>query len=275
MKLLQTGPSPRGWHRLQLMLECPQKWSYRYNMDLEPAFPAAALTKGSMMHLALAHHYKRMQNKQQGKPENEWLDPVLALHQSCQEEPGNQEFLEMISEVYQQYTSRYRTEDLAWKIVAVEEMAYTTVKDEKTGKEHLLTGRFDLVVEDRQGKIWVVDHKTTSRLSSAHAKFYAVSGQLLGYEYIARQIFGSQLGGIMLNLVQHTGSVKFERLKISPRPFMSSQFSQTVIDAETMIEDLTNSGRDHMKWPKAMNELTCYTRYGACPYIDHCKYGVP
>ena len=30
MKLLETGPSPRGWSRLQSILECPQKYAYRY-----------------------------------------------------------------------------------------------------------------------------------------------------------------------------------------------------------------------------------------------------
>ena len=42
-KLMETGPSPRGWHRLQNMLECPQKYSYRYNLDMEASIPAGAI----------------------------------------------------------------------------------------------------------------------------------------------------------------------------------------------------------------------------------------
>jgi hypothetical protein len=55
---------------------------------------------------------------------------------------------------------------------------------------------------------------------------------------------------------------------------LASQFEQTVIDAERRIARLDKSGRDALEYPKAMNELTCFTRYGACPYMDTCKYGI-
>ena len=29
-RILVTGPSPRGWHRLQQVLECPAKYAWGY-----------------------------------------------------------------------------------------------------------------------------------------------------------------------------------------------------------------------------------------------------
>jgi hypothetical protein len=54
---------------------------------------------------------------------------------------------------------------------------------------------------------------------------------------------------------------------------MLSDFPQTVIDAEERIAALDASGRPFDKWPKAMNEMTCFGRYGACKHIEKCKWG--
>lgn len=271
-KLLDTGPSPRGWHRVQNMLECAQKYSYRYNLDKEPTFSAAALLKGSLMHLALAHHYQRLKNKQLGLDPEEWLPAKEAVDLKCLQEPENIDYQDLINNCYDEYVNRWMIEDQHLKILEVEKLAYVVIDDLERDKKYLLTGRFDMVVE-WEGKVWVVDHKTTSRLSSSHEKYYAVSGQLIGYEYMARQIYGERLGGVLLNFAQHTVPCKFERRKIPPRPNLSAQFAPTIIDAERRITDLQNSGRPYDQWPKAMNELSCYTRYGACPYIEDCKYG--
>lgn len=278
-KLLETGPSPRGWHRLQNMLECPQKWSYRYNLGMKPSIPAIALMKGSLMHLALAHHYMRKQDADNGI-ETEWLDPFDAIDLKCQQEPDFVDAKNVVQKGMEFYLDHWQFEDQRWKVLEVEKLAYATIDDpvelaeDGTPKRYLLTGRFDMILENAAGDVYVVDHKTTSRLTKSHEQFYAMSGQLLGYEYMARKIFGDRLRGVMLNLVQLGTKNKCERLVIPPRPFLSSQFEQTVIDAERRIAQLDKSGRDALEYPKAMNELTCFTRYGACAFMDTCKYGV-
>ena len=77
-RILFTGASPRGWHRLQTVLECPQKfaWEYRYGregfddpkriallsaklkQDEEQKSNSPALIRGTLIHLGLAHYLK-------------------------------------------------------------------------------------------------------------------------------------------------------------------------------------------------------------------------
>lgn len=60
MKLIDPGPSRRGWHRLQSVLKCPRyaAWSAFEREHGNERCPSPALIKGSLMHIGLAHHYQ-------------------------------------------------------------------------------------------------------------------------------------------------------------------------------------------------------------------------
>ena len=267
MKLLQTGPSPRGWHRLQLMIECPQKWAYRYKMDLDQRTDSAPLIKGSMMHLALAHHYMRIQARQQGTDPDEWMTPWDALEAICEKEgEAWAVHLDNIGRCYEAYCLQWIDEQL--EIIAVEKMAYAKIGD------HMFTGRFDLIYRDKRGKVWICDHKTTTRIQPTQKKFYGISGQLIGYAYLGHQIYGAAFGGMILNQIQHKNPFKFNRMVLPPAPNLLKRFPQVVEDTEKRIAELEASGRPFDQWPLAINELTCYSRYGPCTHLDRCKWGV-
>jgi hypothetical protein len=270
-KLLCTGPSPRGWHRLQLALECTQKYAFHYEMELgnnegakKDSLP---LVKGSMLHLALAHHYKRLQAVQQGNDPEEWEEPVTALRRIA-EMNGRvwSSVLQNCIETYHAYCDRWSSENL--KILEVERMAYTKIGP------YLFTGRFDLIYEDRRGKVFVMDHKTTGRIYASQKKFYGISGQLTGYSYLGYQIYGNRFAGLVLNQIQHKEPFKFLRLPLPPAPHLLTRFPQIVQDAEDRIESVRKTGRPPTNWPMAANELTCFSRYGACPYLDRCRWGM-
>lgn len=155
-KILNTGPSPRGWHRLQSVLECPQKYAYQHELGLAAMDSTAPpLIKGSMMHLALAQHYNRMKNEGLGLDVDEWEEPEAAVIKQAEVEQGWDEYVEMILDCYRAYIAHYTDEP--FKVLEVEQLAYTQIFD-----KYLFTGRFDMVVEDRGGRVWVVDHKTTT-----------------------------------------------------------------------------------------------------------------
>ena len=266
-KLLETGPSPRGWHRLQTVLECPQKFAFKYLLDSERQRKhSPALTKGSMMHLALAHHYLREKCVQHGENPEEWLNGKEALRASAEKNPEESEWLDLISDCYDAYCDRWRTD--TFKVLEVEQLAYTKIDD------YLFTGRLDLIVEDGKGRVYVIDHKTTTRIMASQAKYYGISGQLVGYGYMAHQIYAERYHGVMLNQIQHTGTYKFKRISLPPAPNLYRKFPQTVRDAEETIERLEKSGRSPVDYPMVMNELSCYHRYGACEFLDTCKWGM-
>lgn len=273
-KLLDTGPSPKGWHRLQTMLECAQKFAYAYGVEEgaghrqkeKDETKSPALIRGSLMHLILAHHYMRIQARQQGTDPNEWMDPTDAVNEMCLQKGGDwAKHADVIHDCYAAYRGRWATEE--FKVLEVERLAYAKIKG------HLFTGRFDLVIEDRRGEVWVIDHKTSSRLTATQRKYYGVSGQLIGYSYLGQQIYGEKFAGLMLNQIQHTKPCKFARIPLPPAPNLLRKFPQIVDDAETRIQELRASGRKEDSWPMAANELTCFHRYGACKFLDRCRWG--
>ena len=266
MKLLETGPSPRGWHRLQTMLECPQKYAYTYEVEGgREKTSSPALIKGSLVHLALAHHYMRLKNKQNGKDPDEWLEPKKAVEVMALKEGADwEEHVTTVQDCYDAYIA-YWIRD-AFKILEVEELAYAKIGD------NLLTGRFDLVFEDSRGGVWICDHKTTTRLHANQQKFYSMSGQLTGYAYMGKQIFGERFKGMLLNQIQHKSPCKFKRIELPPAPNIMRRFPSIVTHAEELIQSYKER-YDPKEYPMAANELTCFTRYGACPFLERCKWG--
>lgn len=277
MNIIFTGPSGRGWHRLQQAAECLQKYAWTYGTGEDGKSPLAdededgksspALIKGSLVHLSLAHHYARMRQRQIGEDENLFVEPKEAVELIAKLQNG-EKFVDEVMLTYEKYVNHYDNDEISFKVVGVERLFETQIR----GK-YLLTGRMDLVFEDHSGRIWVMDHKTTSKIQSSHKEVYAASGQLIGYQHLARTAYGDRLAGLKLNLIEHGGR-KFERLTLPRSPFFESQFEQTVVDIEENIQRLRDSGRPADEWPKAMNEMSCYGRYGACKFLDKCRWGM-
>ncbi len=272
-RIIYTGPSPRGWHRLQLAAECLQRfaWTYPWAAEGEPPpaktpqskkKPSPPLAKGTLVHLALAQHYARQRDGEEG-----WEEPATAVDLIAKLE-GTSEYADVAMKAYAAHTATYGWLDREqWTVLGVEDLLSTQIAD-----KYLLTGRADLVVEDKAGRVFVVDHKTTGRIQRSHKEFYAMSGQLLGYSHMAREKYGERFSGLLINLIE-VGGTKFERFQLPRSPHLEARFEQSIVDIEESIERMVESGRSVEDWPKAMSELVCYHRYGPCKFIDKCKWG--
>ena len=101
-RILSTGASLRGAHRLQLAGECLQKYAWEVETPKELRTverPGPALVKGKLLHLALGHHYVRMREQQQdGDPES-WATPQDAVVLMAKLE-GGEEFVSLILDTY-------------------------------------------------------------------------------------------------------------------------------------------------------------------------------
>jgi hypothetical protein len=287
-KIIFTGPSPRGWHRLQLAAECLQKYAWydheKHAAESEdsgesgesnesslspPDGPSPApLAKGSLVHLALAQHYARMRAEQNGEDVEEWCEPLRAVD-LIGKFTKNDRYIDLAKSCYVKYVDIYPDDIHTMRILEVEELYQTVI----AGK-YLFTGRMDLVWEDPVGRVRTTDHKTTGRLTTNHPLYYTVSGQLIGYRHLAQKKWGDRFGGMHLNLIQHAEPMKFERIDLPRSPQMEARFEQTVVDIEESIERMKASGRGPEDWPRSMNELTCYHRYGPCNYMDQCRMGM-
>lgn len=271
--IIFTGASSRGWHRLQQAAECLQKYAWHYGtqtmagvVDREADRKRPALLKGELMHLALAQHYARIYQAQHGDDPDTFLAPKEAIAFMA-DVRGGREFVALITAVYEAYCERYYRDADELTIEGIERLFEMKVRG-----RYLFTGRVDLMWRDQGGQLWAADHKTTGRLTPAHKDYYAASGQLIGYQHLTRQRY-PDLAGMKLNLVEISSSPKFERMTLPRSPSFEANFEQTVVDIEESIERMEAEGRPVDQWPKAMNEMTCYGRYGACPFLDRCRWG--
>ncbi len=265
--LIFTGPSPRGWHRLQLFLECPQRYAWNYVAGLKGINEdAPPLVKGSLVHLGLAQHYSRVKAAQEGADPERYYPPDEAIDVLAEVKGGAwAEHAKLAKDVVRAYLVRWRNE--RFRVLAVEELLEAEIAG------HRFTGRMDLVLEDSAGKVWIVDHKTTGRLQAKQRKFYSVSGQILGYQTLGRIHYGDRFAGMRLNMIQHGGEFKFERFDVDPAPKLLAKWPSAVADAERGIQDLLDEGRPEDEWPIAPSELVCFHRYGPCNYLEQCKWG--
>lgn len=268
--LLNPGPSERGWHRIQSFLQCPQKFAWRHKAKIEDRVKgqeSPALVKGSLIHIGLAHYYAQMQAEQNGQDPGMYYGPKAAIEKLASiEGDGWRKHTEICKQVIDAYRMEYAHE-------RIRPLYIETVFEAKF-KGHRLTGRLDLVYEDTRGKIWVMDHKTTGHLHARQRTYYSVSGQLLAYKWMGQAAFGDRFGGLLLNQIQHGGKAfKFVRPHLDPAPHLFAALPQTIDDAEAGIAQLEQSDRQYFEWPKATNELTCFSRYGACGYLEKCRWG--
>lgn len=155
-KLIDAGSSGEwGWHATEVALRCPRMFAYLYRMPKNHGPDEAdrpALLKGSLVHQGLAHHYARIQSAQSGRDPEEWARPDVAI-EACAEKLGKHslKYVSDAKEAVRQYAARWATERL--DVLHVEEV----FKSEIAG--YRFTQRFDLVVREPDGKVWILDHK--------------------------------------------------------------------------------------------------------------------
>jgi len=268
--LLDAGSSGKwGWHGIQSFNECPQKFSYRHNLKIVTP-PKEPLVKGSIFHVGLAHHYARMWAAQNGEDPARFYNPEEAMTLVAQKPESGAYGLANLDDLvraYRAYDAYYATERV--KVLEVEEVFECEIGGEP------YTQRLDMVYEDPQGRVWLVDHKTTGRMESKTALGYAMSGQILGMRHLGRLYYGERFAGVKLNMIVWGpgGKEKFARIDPEPAPFAQSQFEQAVTFARDRVKALRESGIAPMAWPKAFSEQTCSHKYGLCEYYDTCKWG--
>jgi hypothetical protein len=279
--ILLTGPSERGWHRIETAITCLQLYAFKYeradkmddgrvaaslrNKREEEASPA--LVKGSLFHLALAQHYRRMQARQEGDDEDNWCEPEEAVELVARAK-DQLNYVDLVLNCYDVYKTTYWDDEELYRILAVEEARSTQVGP------YRITGKLDLVWEDLNGRVQGVDTKTTGSITKRQRDYYTVSGQLIGYNRMLEEAYKNQmLAPFLINLVELSENAKCERLIRKPAPHMWRSYEAAIVRAEEEIEKYQKAGIRQDEWPKALSEQTCFRRYGECPYLEACRFG--
>lgn len=270
--IIDSGPSPRGWSYYSTFLRCPLLffWKYVYG----PAHftsrgdSAPWLARGTMFHVGRAHLDAQQWARENGKDESKILGPLEAI-KVCAERLGEYgaEKLPIAEAMFHAYRQRYPFE--AFRVVAVEELLSIEFGSA------LYTARLDRVVHERDGRIYVHDTKTTSRLDSGTIRKYTLHGQFFGHWYLGRKHFGDRFGGVIVDMVGE--DLQCKRAPVEPAPFMLRNFPDLIETTNARIERCRETfGMDPERWAVAANpdEQVCFGKYGQCSQLEKCRWGI-
>jgi PD-(D/E)XK nuclease superfamily protein len=273
--LINTGPSERGWHRLEAYLRCPQLYAWGYgrggrveDQGLQSASlfpPGKPLVRGSIGHAGLAHLYSRVKAAQEGRDPDAFYGSIQAMELVARTFGDlGALMLPIATAAVKGYVAERYSE--SFPIVGVEEQRETNFLG------YRYTARIDLEYQDRSGKIWFCDHKLVSKIENKVYRRYVLSGQFLGMMHLGARIYGDQFGGVQVNLLSCT-SKKFLRFVPEPAPYTLERFPEIVRLAEEGIADVERRMREGLPIPAAPSEHTCMGSYGECPAFELCRWG--
>lgn len=251
---LNTGQSTRGFHRLSMYQECPQKFAYSNILNLKPKKSGFELGLGTLVHIGLAHRYAI----QMGQDE---LDPIVAMEQYAQENFMTG-VLGSAKDLYVAYDKRWTQEDFV--AVDVEREFRINVAEE------LYTQRVDLVAK-MDGKIIFIDHKTYGKYKSK----WETRGQFMGLMVLGRNLvpetYNVPFGGIWVNeICTMKNRVAFDRKKVDTPISVSDAFVYNIKRSYEEIKLLEE--KDPWAYPK--NFSACEGKYGrGCEYMSLCTKG--
>lgn len=136
-------------------------------------------------------------------------------------------------------------------------------------------GRVDTVVR-YEGKLWIVDHKTSSMLGAKFINDKLRSSQFLGYYYTLNELikkqYGEPLKGVLLNVVcTGTKEAKFELYELPIEQWQIDEWvNETRVKLEGIIKTIQEVCNDEAVEIPVEREL-CVTKYGDCPFFQVCN----
>jgi hypothetical protein len=287
-ELLFTGPSEAGWHDRELALRCLRLYALRKSNKVE--FTVDAKTRGSLIHVGFAHHYARLKLQQCGKSPDVYYSPADAqdvaaakmIAEAAERDRPNialslRDMLPRCRAAIEAYAALNAGE--REEILAVERQYETklfypkglTVDGRPWTK---YTARFDLVKRDANGRVWVIDHKSTSASIGRVDRRYTLSGQILGLRLLGAEAFGGNFEAVVLNVVRvaEGASPAFKQILPERAPEAESNFAYTIWMADNRIHQM--KGKTVWEHPMTTTELTCMTDYGPCGGFDWCVWGL-
>jgi hypothetical protein len=176
--------------RIKTWRRCPKKYEFRYVMGLRPKRLQAPLERGSWVHELLMYHYDGEDWKEK-HAEN--TDAFNNLFEEEREDLGD--LPAECERIMRSYLRHYRDEDK-------HEHTVDSELDEILTMPNGLEFNFiiDRIYEDRDGGLWLQDHKTVSRWLPPD--FMLLDAQLTRYFWCAEKMGYTPLMGVEFNQIR-------------------------------------------------------------------------
>lgn len=177
-----------SFSELKTWRTCRQMYHYKYRERLEPRLKSPALKRGAWMHSLLEAYYKgedwRETHQNLVKQFNELLEEEKEYYGDL---PGECEYLMSL------YEETYHDKP----ILVEHEFEKFPISP---SSQVLLKGRIDLVIEDPKRGVWLVEHKTASRIPNEDERL--VNPQVALYIPIVERILGTKIQGVLWNYIR-------------------------------------------------------------------------
>ena len=274
--IIEAGSSgPNGASAATAFKLCPRRYALSYEPDSNGQPPqrgphSRATWRGTLVHTGLAQHYARLYESQEGRPPDSYALPEEAITIQGQAELHRfPEVPAMAWQLVRGHIDHWAAEEITWKIVGVEVLFHVDFTTEIGNARR--SGRADLVYQDTtNGRYYVVDHKTASRVNDALLLDYARSDQFCALHYGGKQAFGAAFGGVVCNFIQNDG--RFSRPPLPPVPGHIAGYPTTVTWFASQRDQLRAGRLPPGQWPMASSTQACRTRYGPCPHAKLCQW---
>lgn len=273
--LLDAGTSgPDGWSQRQQVIRCPYRQQLLAARGGDDGAKSDALIRGSLVHVGLAHYDARLQAEQQGWDPEAYYTSSDAVKLTAERHGWGTEWIPVVLQVLRQW---YETYGRSETVVAVEHRVTFDVPC--AGKLYPYSMRLDLITE-RDGRIWVNDHKSTGYVNKRKLLAFSLAGNILALQWWGKRAYGDRLGGVVLRIIEW-GAVKpgmtakkIRLLAVEPAsaPEALERWPETVRFTAEIKPWLRTTFGD--RWPMALSEQgPCFDRYSDCPFVEICQWG--
>jgi len=226
--------------------QCPRKFYWSIVCGANPRQAATALQFGLAWHKFLELYYNGVSF------EMAYAEACLEIHNPDQKR--NASTLYTIAKLY---LERWAKDDF--------HVDHTEIGFLVDIEGFLYGGRLDGIIEHREG-IYVMEHKTASRMGPTYFNQWHTSSQVRGYAY-GLGALKENVKGVLMNIayIAKVPDVFREFIKI-PKVILLD-WKQSAVDTMLNIQKSFNTD----VW--AQHPDSCNTVYGQCPYMGLCMRG--
>lgn len=257
---LPGEPEAKDFTEVSSFIVCPRKWYARHWLNLVPLEASSAPQFGIGIHAAFDTLYK-----------SNWdLDAALevwkghTLISDANRTRGVGELL--IRGYYKEYLSQ--------PLVALHNEVRWLLPIKHKGLEFSLCGRIDRVVKQFD-KVWIMDHKTTSRLGAFYFEQFNPNLQVVFYTKAGKEYFGD-IAGMIIDAVFVGKTQRFQRDVVTMNPKeLEMRYAEGLewIYRMLMVEQELAEKPDEWRTicPRAM-VTECCSAWSGCEYKDLCRW---
>lgn len=224
-----------SYSQLKMWKRCKRKWWYRYVQGLIPKQHQTRTTLGIYGHMLLQQHYLGNDVR---LASNEYYQRLIA-DQPMELVPFFLEIKEQAENLFKRYLRHYKHQE--WEVITAEREFITPIPNTDAYLKFVV----DLMIQEKDGGLWLVDHKFTSRDLDSWENWLALDEQANLYLWGLNER-GYNVKGAIFNLIR-------TKIPTVPRVLKSGQLSkaknidtdpetylQAIIDNKLNVRDYTD-----------------------------------